>query len=96
MKGLPKHLNTKEDYLYVKDNYNKEYWQPLFQNLLDTRYEWFAIDEEDYVEDENHKVTIDGENDRIDYFEYRENENALIYRLGFTVKEVENILQKEK
>jgi hypothetical protein len=94
MRGLPKHLNTKQDYLFLKDNYAEEYWKPVFQNLLDTRYEWFAIDEEDYIEDENHRAIIDEENDRIDYFEYRENENARIYQLGFTVEEVGEILNE--
>ena len=92
LKGLPKHLNTKQDYLYLIDNYTEEYWKPAFQNLLDTRYEWFAIDEDEYIEDENHKAIIDEENDRINYFEYRENENALIYKLGFTVDEVCDII----
>ena len=92
MKGLPKHLSTKEDYLFAKDNYDKSYWEPIFQNLLDTHFDWFAINEDEYLEDENHKKVIDEQDGRIDYFEYRENENALIYRLGFTVEEVEDIL----
>ena len=92
MKGLPKYLNTKEDYLYVKDNFDKSYWEPYFQNLLDTRYDWFSISEDEYIEDDNHKKVVDEQEGRIDYFEYRENENALIYRLGFTVEEVEDIL----
>ena len=33
MRGLPKNLNTKEDYLYLKDNYDKECWLSAFQNL---------------------------------------------------------------
>lgn len=93
MKGMPKHLNTKEDYLYVKDNYNKEYWQPLFKNLLDTRYDWFAISKEEYIDDDKHKIVKDEQEDREDYFEYRENENAPIYRLGFTVDEVEEMVE---
>lgn len=92
MRGLPKHLNTKEDYLYMKDNYARAYWEQSFQNLLDTRYNWFMIDKEDYKEDENHKIVHDDQEDTDTYFEYRENENALIYQLGFTIKEVESIL----
>lgn len=95
MKGLPKHLNTKEDYLYAKDNYDRTYWEPYFQNLLDTRYDWFAITEDEYIEDdENYKKVEDEQNERTDYFFiYKENENAPIYRLGFTVEEVESILK---
>ena len=92
MKGLPKYLNTKEDYLFLKDNYNKSYWEQAFQNLLDTRYDWFPIEEKDYVEDNLHKKVVDEQEDRVDYFVFKENENASIYRLGFTVNEIEDIL----
>lgn len=92
MRGFPKHLNTKTDYLFVKDNYDKTYWEQYFQNLLDTRYDWFPISKAKYVEDDNHKIVENMQEDKIDYFEYRENENALIYRLGFTAEEVEEIL----
>ena len=88
MRGLPKNLNTKEDYLYMKDNYNRAYWEQSFQNLLDTRYDWFMIDKEDYKEDETHKIVHVDQEDTDTYFEYKENPNALIYQLGFTVKEV--------
>ena len=37
MKGYPKNLNTKFDYLYVKENFKRELWEKDFQNLLDTR-----------------------------------------------------------
>ena len=92
MRGMPKNLNTKTDYLYLKDNYNRAYWEQSFQNLLDTRYDWFMIDKEDYKEDENHKIVHDDQEDTDTYFEYRENENAPIYQLGFTVKKVQDIL----
>ena len=53
---------------------DKTYWGQIFQNLLDTRYDWFMIDKEDYKEDDNHKEDTDS------YFKYRENENAPIYQ----------------
>lgn len=89
---MPKNLNTKTDYLYLKDNYSREYWEQIFQNLLDIRYDWFMITKEDYKEDDNHKIVHNEQEDTDSYFEYRENENAPIYQLGFTVKEVQNIL----
>ena len=91
MRGLPKNLNTKEDYIYLKDNYSKEYWLQVFQNLLDTRYSWFAIDEEDYVEDDKHKKVYNEQEDTYEYFVYKLNKNAKLYQLGFTVKEVQAI-----
>ena len=59
---------------------------------MDTRYDWFMIDKEDYVEDDKHKKVYNEQEDTDSYFEYRENENAPIYQLGFTVKEVQDIL----
>ena len=43
MKGYPKNLNTKFDYLYVKENFKKDLWEKDFQNLLDTRMDWFFV-----------------------------------------------------
>jgi len=94
MRGLPKNLNTKEDYAYLKDNYDKEYWLPAFQNLLDTRYSWFAIDEKDYVEDDKHKKVHNEQEDKDEYFVYKLNKNAKLYQLGFTVKEVQAICRE--
>lgn len=94
MRGLPKNLNTKEDYIYLKDNYDKEYWLPAFQNLLDTRYSWFAIDEKDYVEDDKHKKVHNEQEDIDEYFVYKLNKNAKLYQLGFTVKEVQAICRE--
>ena len=91
MRGLPKNLNTKEDYIYLKDNYSKEHWLQAFQNLLDTRYSWFAIDEKDYIEDDKHKKVYNEQEDTYEYFVYKLNKNAKLYQLGFTVKEVQAI-----
>ena len=40
MVGYPNFLNTKEDYIYVHDNFQKEQWLPDFQALLDTMKDW--------------------------------------------------------
>ena len=77
-----------------KDNYNKEYWLSAFQNLLDTRYSWFAIDEKDYVDDDKHKKIYNEQEDTVEYFEYKLNKNAKLYQLGFTVKEVQAICRE--
>lgn len=30
MVGFPKHLNTKEDYMYIKENFPTEQWKPYW------------------------------------------------------------------
>ncbi len=97
MVGYPKFLNTKEDYEFVRANFPKEQWQPDFEALLNERYEWFNLGEieGEGVADDTHKVVEDKRDDEtvIRYqYEYKENENARIYRLGYTVDEVKAIL----
>ena len=97
MVGYPKFLNTKEDYEFVRANFPKEQWESDFKALLDERYEWFNLGEieGEGVTDDTHKVVEDKRDDEtvVRYqYEYKENENARIYRLGYTVEEVENIL----
>lgn len=97
MVGYPKFLNTKEDYEYVRANFPREQWEPDFKALLNERYEWFNLGEieDEGVTDDTHKVVEDKRDDEtvVRYqYEYKENENARIYRLGYTVEEVEAIL----
>ena len=97
MVGYPKFLNTKEDYEFVRANFPKEEWESDFKALLNERYEWFNLGEieGEGVTDDTHKVVEDKRDDEtvVRYqYEYKENENARIYRLGYTVEEVENIL----
>lgn len=102
MQGYPKHLNTKADYLYVKEHFSKEMWEKDWQALLDSRKNWFFVkdlaDKASGIEDDTHKIVEnksmgDGE-EKITYaqYEFKEDENATIYRLGFTVEEVEAAL----
>ncbi len=97
MVGYPKFLNTKEDYEFVRANFPKEQWRPDFEALLNERYEWFNLGEikGEGTTDDTHKVVEDKRDDEtvIRYqYEYKENENARIYRLGYTVDEVKAIL----
>ena len=100
MIGLPKHLNSKDDFIYVKENFPKEKWIGLFQNLLDERMQWFNVgtltDNEPGIEDDTHRVvtcnTTDGE-ERYQY-ELKENPNCNLFRLGFTVEEVVEIINE--
>ena len=97
MVGYPKFLNTKEDYEFVRANFPKEQWESDFKALLNERYEWFNLGEieGEGVTDDTHKVVEDKRDDEtvVRYqYEYKVNENARIYRLGYTVEEVEAIL----
>ncbi|MBR3722094.1 MAG: hypothetical protein IKN12_04940 [Selenomonadaceae bacterium] len=103
MQGYPKHLNTKEDYLFVKENFPKEMWKKDWQALLDSRQNWFFVKDLPYklsgIEDETHKIVENtdmdgGENITYSQYELRDDENATIFRLGFTVAEVEAALSE--
>lgn len=87
-------LNTKQDYLNYL-TYKPEIAKKELQLLLDTRTVWQTTaildDAAAGVEDDTHRVTGEAG-------EYRqqvlvEDPNAKIFRLGFTVKEVEEILK---
>jgi len=99
--GFPRWLNTREDYLYVHEYSPREQWEPAFQALLDERVNWLNVGklegEDDGITDETHKViTVGGEEDGapVQYYQYelKEDINCKMFRLGFTVEEVENIL----
>ena len=102
MIGYPSTLNDRADYEYVRENFQKPEWKQDFQDLIDTVYEWFNIgklkDGEEGITDEVHKVVIDereGAGTVRHQYEYKENPNAKIFRLGYTVAEVKEILGEE-
>ena len=102
MKGYPKCLNSKDDYLYVKDNFSRDEWAGDFQALLDSVKDWFFVEmlesEEAGLTDDTHKVVVneegEGDNATKTYAQYelKENPAAKIFRLGFTTEEVEGYL----
>lgn len=94
MIGNPKYLNTREDYLYVKDNLPENVWRPAFEALLQNRQQWFntgalAVGASG-IEDDTHKVVEDEKNKY--QFELREDPNCLLNRMGFSVGEVSLIM----
>ena len=101
MKGYPQHLNTKADYMYVHANFPRKQWLPDFQALLDSTHDWFFekhLDTKDEgIEDDTHKIVKfeNTETKEITYDQYvfKEYNNALLFRLGFTVDEVEKLIQ---
>jgi len=103
LEGYPKYLNTKNDYYYVKNHFIYEQYKNDFQKLLDNRILWLNTglleNEIDGITDETHKViTMDNMTnpEEIQYYqyEYKEDINCRLFKLGFTVAEVEEILQE--
>lgn len=102
MKGYPKFLNTREDYEFVRDNFDRSEWEKDFQYLLDTRCDWFFVswlsDGDEGVTDATNKVVemkseVDGQ-DVVTRAQYvlQENPDCKLNRLGFSKEEIEGIL----
>jgi len=97
--GHPAHLNTKYDYEYVRKHFPEAKWKPAWQALLDTKDAWLMTSplkaKEAGVTDATHKVveveTMDGKIERYQC-ELKEDPNALVFRKGFKVAEVEAVL----
>lgn len=98
MRGFPKHLNTKQDYLNCINEFPQETKNEL-QRLLDSRFVWVETavleDEEQGIIDDTHDIikimTEPGE--PIIQRELIEDTNSELVRLGFTVEEVREMLK---
>ena len=96
-----KWLNTRADYEYVRANYPEEIWRPRFQILLDEREQWINIgklnQKANGVTIANQKKIITSKrNDSIEeyyQYEFKIDPNSKMKRLGFTLVEVQVILQ---
>lgn len=99
MQGFPKHLNSKFDFEYVRNNFPKEQWSPLFEELLAEQKVWVCTktlaDGEIGIADETHKIVESETMDKtiVKYqYEYVIDENCRMNRLGYTVEEINSIL----
>lgn len=99
MRGYPKVLSSKEDYLYVKDNFPADLWKADWQGLLDTMTCWYPTGEVASVEagvtDDTHKVEKfeeEGKDTVFMQYELRQNPDCKLLRLGFTEAEVKKAL----
>lgn len=96
MVGYPQHLNTKDDYEFVRKNFPKSEWENDFKKLLTSTKEWFNVGEipdgEPGIEDDDHMVASDTQTGKRYQYERRDNPNSLIYRIGYTIDEVKNII----
>ena len=94
MKNYPKHLNTKADYEYVKNNFPKKKWKKDFEALLnDTVWqpEKTLTDKGAGTEDKTHRI-IQTENERVQ-MKLVEDKNSKLRRLGFSKAEVQKLLK---
>lgn len=95
MVGYPKNLNTKQDYLYVMQNFSKDVWENDVKKLLENLKNWFntgEIIEGNGITDDTHKVYIDEETGKKYQYEYKDDPNCKLRQLGFTVDEVNKFL----
>lgn len=100
MRNFPKHLNTRYDVEYCLQNYPEETRAFLAQKLAEVK-QWQVtgkLAEGDAgITDETHKVVevkdqaTQEVKERYQY-EYKDDLNCELFRLGYTVKEVEDIL----
>lgn len=101
MRGFPKHLNTKEDYEYIRQHFPKDLWKREYQSLLDTHYGWFfdrvLEKDEEGLTDGTHKVEtaqleMEG-HDTIHYqYVFRANPESKLLKIGYSEDEVKAIL----
>lgn len=99
MQGFPKHLNSKFDFEYVRTNFPREKWAPLFEELLAEQKVWVCTktltETEIGITDETHKIVESEAMDKtiIRYqYEYVIDENCRMLRLGYTAEEINDIL----
>jgi hypothetical protein len=98
MRNIPKYFATKQDYINVMQLFPKTEWEPLMRQLLSERYHWVevgVVEEENGVNDKTHKVSVEHTEDGSVIFrqlELQENPTAKIFRVGYSVVEVEGVL----
>jgi len=99
MRGMPQTWNSKRDVLYCLDHWPTQAKHAL-QRFLDSRFEWIIVkklaDDESGVEDDTHRVreVTDEDGNVVERYqlEWKEDPNARLFRLGFTVDEAQNIV----
>ena len=99
MRGIPKVLSSKEDYYYVAENFDKDIWRPLWENLLFDDNIWIYVGEVEKAGEESDTVkyeelTEDGETSILKY-EFVENPASIYKNLGFTKEEILSKLGEE-
>ena len=101
MRGFPKNFETKQDYMNSLSMY-PEQTKARLRGLLADRFSWQKTADlesaADGISDETHRVSgeksLDKKgNETVKYIqlEWLEDSNAALFRLGFTVSELEDL-----
>lgn len=104
MRGFPKHLNSRADYEYIRQNFPIEKWKPEWDALLDNLQEWYCTGKLNSVDagvtDDTHRVvTIAGQGGKNDTYwqhELRRNDSAKLYRLALPEEYVRAVVNAAK
>lgn len=99
MRGLPKKLNSKYDYIYIKENFPRSEWVPAWEQLVAESKNWFFTEklakETDGIVDDTHRVEVGKDSEgNTEYYQYelRTDQSSDMIRLGFTAAEVRTAL----
>ena len=100
MRGFPRKLNSKFDYIYIKEHFPRGAWEPEWRQLIVESKNWFftqkLASEANGITDDTHRIEsgkdIDG---NIEYYQYelRTDQSSDMIRLGFTEDEIKAALQ---
>lgn len=101
MRDFPKWLNTKQDYLNCLKDF-PEKTKTALQELLTDRFSWFPVREltegETVAESNTYKVVESKDEETREtkrvLYELKEDEHARLFLLGFTVEEVNGLIDK--
>jgi len=95
-----RHLNTKFDYEYVRQNFPERVWREKYQALLDERMQWLNTGKLEKKTDgvtakDSKKIITNKKDDSTEeyyQYEYKEDPNSKMKRLGFSLEEVQSSL----
>lgn len=99
MRGYPHYLNSRQDYINIIDDFGHgELVERAYQGLLNsaTHYQFDKVleeGEEPTGTEPEYRVMEDEVSGRVQY-KLVENPNGKIFKLGFTVEEVEEVIEK--
>jgi hypothetical protein len=101
IRDFPKWLNTKQDYLNCLKDF-PEKTKTTLQELLTDRFSWFPVREltegEAVAESNTYKVVESKDEETQEtkrvLYELKEDEHARLFLLGFTVEEVNGLINK--
>jgi len=98
MRGYPHVLNSRQDYNNVIEDFGyNEKVKRHYQGLLNSATKWQfdkVLDSEDEADEGDDYKTMEEEERGLVQYKKVTNENGKIFRLGFTVEEVKEVIEK--